>query len=272
VFVQVHNRGLNPATNVATKVFFANASVGLPDLPPGFWTGFPNNALPASSPWQEIAAHMAIPQIDGGRSQIVGFDWPVPATAADHTCLLVITSAGNDPLQTSVLNVGALVRGQKQCALKNVAVVNPPAAIGPRVLSVQLDLWRPGGGDGTFSLGLDRTPTGMLSGIVLSRRLSTLAAEQGLPQAAISAAHQAELARLLEQFPQLQQRLDLTTAYRGGRGVWLRSFPLEAQTPEPLVALVDPEPRVGQWSLLQYAADESVAGGFTLEAVSRGAG
>jgi hypothetical protein len=267
VLVQVHNRGANPATNVATKVFFANASVGLPNLPAGFWTGFPANVLPASSPWQAVAAHKVIPQIDGGRSQIVGFEWPVPMTAADHTCLLAAISADNDSIATTETSIGTLVLNQKKCALKNLTIVNPPPAIGPRVLAVPLNLWRTGGGE-TFSLALDRSPTAMVSGIVFSHRLSDLAAQSELPQAPLAEEHRAELARLSEQFPDVMAQLDTNVAYRGSRrGVWLRSFALEAQKPEPIVVLVEPRPRAGQWSLLQLGEDRAIVGGFTLQAL-----
>ena len=271
VLLQVHNRGANPATNVATKVFFANASVGLPNLPAGFWTGFPANTLPATSPWQAIAAHKVIPRIDSGRSQIVGFDWSVPMTAADHTCLLAIISADNDSIATTETSIGTLVLNQKKCALKNLTIVNPPPALGARVLAVPLNLWASGASK-TFSLALDRSPTSMVSGIVFSRRLSGLAKQGAIPQVALGEEHRAELARLSEQFPALKAQLDIGVAYRAPqRGVWLRSFPLDAKKPEPIVVLIEPRPRAGQWSLLQLGEDQSIVGGFTFQAISAGA-
>src|SRR5262249_52970768 len=84
VFVQVHNRGVKSATNVAVKVFFAASSVTLPNLPNGFWTNFPNNSVQLSSPWQAVAAHKIISAIEPGRAQIVSFDWPVAATVSNN--------------------------------------------------------------------------------------------------------------------------------------------------------------------------------------------
>lgn len=37
-YVQVQNRGVNKATNVQVRAFFADASAGLPALPPDFWS------------------------------------------------------------------------------------------------------------------------------------------------------------------------------------------------------------------------------------------
>lgn len=268
VMVQVHNRGMNAATNVAVRAFFADASVGLPNLPTGFWSGFPSNVLPATSPWRAVGPHQVIPRIDGGRSQIIGFEWPVPTTAAQHTCLLAVVSAGNDAIATTETNIGALVLNQKKAALKNLTVVNPPPTMGARVLAVPLDLWRTGSG-ATYSLGMDRTPTSMVSGIVFSRRLSTLAKQSGLPKITITEEHRAELARLALEFPRLKEQLDLETAYRAPRsGAWLSSFTLDAKQPEPIVVLVEPKPRVGQWSILQSDAEGAIVGGYTLEAIS----
>jgi hypothetical protein len=100
VFVQAHNRGVNPATNVAVKVFFAAAAVALPDLPTNFWSGFPNNVLPGGSPWQQIGPHKIIPSVEPGKSQIVGFEWAVPATAPSNISLLAIMTAENDSITT----------------------------------------------------------------------------------------------------------------------------------------------------------------------------
>src|SRR5207248_485229 len=96
VYVQAHNRGSRTATNVVVKVFFAASGVGFPDLPAVFWSNFPNNTLPADSPWQPVAAHQTIHSIAPGRSAVAGFEWTVPATATDATALLSIISAEND--------------------------------------------------------------------------------------------------------------------------------------------------------------------------------
>src|SRR5262249_48590516 len=131
VFVQVHNRGVKSATNVAVKVFFAASSVTLPNLPNGFWTNFPNNSVQVNSPWQAVAAHKVVAAIEPGRAQIVSFDWPVAATVSNNVALLSLISADNDSLATSELNVATLAQTNKKCGLKNVTVVNPSPGVGP---------------------------------------------------------------------------------------------------------------------------------------------
>ncbi len=268
VYVQVHNRGLNPATNVAVKVFIANASLGLPNLPAGFWTNFPNNSLPASSPWQAIAPHKVVPLVGTGRSQIVGFEWTVPASAADHTCLLAVLSAANDQIATGELNIATLVRNNKKCGLKNLTVVNPPPSIGPRVRLVPLNLWA-SGRFSKFSIGVDRAPAGMIRGIVLSKPLAKLAKETGLKSVKLDETEKAELTRLSKQFPALAKILDSSSAYVSTKaGVWLRGFELKPKSPETIVVLVEPQPRHGYWSLTQWGDDNYELGGFTLQAIA----
>jgi photosystem II stability/assembly factor-like uncharacterized protein len=267
VFVQVHNRGVNAATNVAVKVFFADASLGLPDLPAGFWTGFPANVLPGTSPWQPIAAHQVIPSIEGGRAEIIAFDWPVPATANDHSCLLAILSADNDEIATSELNIANLVLNNKKCGLKNLTVVDPPPAIGPRVRSLYLKMWGVGKEKRKFSLATDRGTRAILRGIVLSKRLSRLAQEAELEKVELTPADKAALERLTKENPALKDTLDVSTAYRAPRNLWLREFELDPEKPEPLVLLLTPRPPAGSWSLLQRNEQSQVVGGYTLQAL-----
>ncbi len=266
VYVEVHNRGLNPATNVAVKVFFADASLGLPDLPVGFWTGFPNNSLPSSSPWQAIAPHKVVPSVATGRAEVVGFEWTVPATAAAHSCLLAIISAADDAISTTELNIGALVLNNKKCGLKNLAVVDPPPSIGPRVRALRLNLW--GYRRRKYAFGLDRAAGALVRGIVLSRGLSKIARESKLERIKLTAEDKAELARLIKEVPHLKDRLDLTGAYLSRRrGVWLKSIEFDGKIPEPIVILLQPRARAGHWSIVQWADDGLVVGGFTLQAL-----
>ena len=80
VFVQVHNRGIHAAMNVAVKVFFAASAVTLPDLPTGFWSGFPNNVVPGASAWQQIGPHKVVAQYRTGQRA----NHPVRVDRAGH--------------------------------------------------------------------------------------------------------------------------------------------------------------------------------------------
>lgn len=269
VYIEVHNRGLNPATDVAVKVFFADASVGLPDLPVGFWTNFPNNVVPTTSPWQPIGPHTTVASAANDRAEVVGFEWTVPGTAADHSCLLAIVSAQNDPIATTELNIGTLVLNNRHCGLKNIAVVNPPPEIGPRVEAIKLNLW------GSrkwrrYALGVDRWP-GSLRGLVLSRRLGRLARAAGLKRLKILEEDRAAIARLVRQSFYLRRELDLTTAWvKARRGPWLKSIELNPEKAEAIVALVDRKAMSGHTSLVQWADDGTMVGGFTLQTIEKG--
>ena len=138
VYVRVNNRGVEPATNVSVSVYFASTTTtSLPKLPRKFWENFQNNKIeppvlgalsssPANfhsvtpvgrpagedacapgttpAPWQRIDNTKLIPVVAAGSSKIIGFDWSVPATAADTIALLSLISADNDPLVTDELH------------------------------------------------------------------------------------------------------------------------------------------------------------------------
>ena len=268
VFVQVHNRGLNPATNMAVKVFFADASLGLPDLPGGFWNNFPNNVLPAASPWQAIGPHKVVPVLEPGEAQVVGFDWNVPLAAADHTCLLAITQADNDTLATNELVVWALVTGNKKCGLKNLVVVNPPIQIGPPLIILKLNLW-PYPKWKKYHIGLDQGARSMVRGIVLSRTLSKFAGKSRLKTVALPDLKEwdAALRRQFRNYPKLKDQLDLSKVYLTPRsGPWFE-FEMTKKTPEIVVALIERTVKPGSCAIKQVASDGTVVGGFTLQAI-----
>jgi photosystem II stability/assembly factor-like uncharacterized protein len=265
VFVQVHNRGPNPAQNVAVKVFFADASAGLPDLPSGFWTGFPNNSLPAGSPWQAIAPHQTVPALETGRPAVVGFEWPVPAGAAGHTCLLAIITAGNDPVGTTELNVGTLVTTSKKCGLKNLTVVDAAAAPIPMI---KLDLW---GSKKSkwFSIHIDEGDGEgrRIRALVLSKRLTSYAEKAGLKRTKLTPGDLQGLEKLIKENRRLGEDLDLEGAFQiSKQGKWLPEIELDAEKPDPVVVLLDPKAPAGRVSIIQWdEGKKQPAGGFTVE-------
>jgi len=265
VFVQVHNRGISPAANVAVKVFFAASAVALPNLPAGFWIGFPNNVLPASSPWQQIGPHKVVPSVEAGGGQIVAFEWSVPATAPSNVGLLAIITADNDSVSSSELNITALVTGNKKCGLKNMVVVNPSPSVGPPIAALRLNVGNAGGFT-KYSLGGDRGAVSIIRGVVLSKRLSGLAKRARLKQIKLSTEDKDELAKLMTETPQLEKLLDTKAAYAPSDGVWLENISLTSKTAEPLVVLINPSARKRNGSIIQWASDGTVVGGFTFQA------
>ena len=266
VFVQVHNRGVLPALNVAVKVFFAASAVTLPNLPTGFWSGFPNNVLPSDSPWQPIGPPKVVARVECGGAEIVPFDWTVPGTAPPNASLLAIMTADNDSIATSELNIATLVTQNKKCGLTNTTVVNPSPETGPMVRALHLDLLA-SGASSIASLELDRASVRMIRGIVLSKRLAALAQKVKLKAVRLSADDRDELTKLTQASPRLRRQLHVKTAFAARAGAWLERIQLTADKPEPIVLLVDAAARKGYGSIIQRAADGTVVGGFTLQSI-----
>jgi hypothetical protein len=128
-YVQVHNRGINSATNVQVRAFFADASLGLPNLPSDFWSaGKPFLGTPSGTDWTSIGPTQSISQLPAAEPSVLEWDWAVPMTAADHSCLLVVATCVEDALSAAgVFDVASVVKGRKQVTLKNLHVVDPPA-------------------------------------------------------------------------------------------------------------------------------------------------
>ena len=113
VYVQVHNRGAAPASNVVVKILFADATPGLPDLPADFWTAFPGSSgMP--SPWTPIGSAQTIASLRPERPAVLEWDWTLPMSAATHSCLLVVTSCIEDPPGVKSLVLDTLVTQNRQ--------------------------------------------------------------------------------------------------------------------------------------------------------------
>jgi photosystem II stability/assembly factor-like uncharacterized protein len=128
VYVQVHNRGVNTATGVSVRAFWANAGGGLPDLPTDFWMAFPGADPADTSVWHPVGLAQSIPEIRPGEPEIVEWDWPVPGDAPDHTCMFAAITCTDDPVAETGLDVDAIVPGNKHITLKNLHVDGP---VGP---------------------------------------------------------------------------------------------------------------------------------------------
>jgi hypothetical protein len=119
IYVQVHNRGIQAATNVTVKILYADATPGLPNLPPDFWTAFPGNGT--TTLWKPIGAAKTIATISPTRPEILEWDWVLQAGAAQHSCLLIVTNCANDPIPPAhkVFDIATLVTQEKRVGLKN---------------------------------------------------------------------------------------------------------------------------------------------------------
>jgi hypothetical protein len=189
----------------------------------------------------------------------------VPATAPSNIGLLAVITADNDSVSTSELNIAALVTGSKKCGLKNMVVVNPSPSVGPPVAALRLNFGSTGAST-KYSLGVDRGALSIIRGIVLSKRLSGFAKKAKLKQIKLSTEDKDELAKLMTETPQLKKLLDAKAAYAPSDGVWLDNISLTSKRAEPLVVLVNPAARKRNGSIIQWASDGTVVGGFTFQA------
>jgi len=134
LYVQAHNRGPLSAHNVKVKVLYADASAGLPALPADFWSSFPNDWSAASS-WNTVDATVpfqSIPELLPHTPKVLSWNWTVPPSANDHTCMLAVISADEDPVVRSDANpndhlLWMIVPYDKHIALRNLHVITAAA-------------------------------------------------------------------------------------------------------------------------------------------------
>ncbi len=140
VYVQVHNRGLQPTVNTRVIALWADATTGLPLLPNNFWTTtFPASGacgpVDSSTGWNAAdpaSPCRTIPSIHPDVPEIVRFDWTVPPGAAEHTCMLAIVESVEQPLDPSIRatnerQLWVLVPNHRQIGLRNLHVVDSAA-------------------------------------------------------------------------------------------------------------------------------------------------
>jgi photosystem II stability/assembly factor-like uncharacterized protein len=123
VFVQVHQRGSIPATNVVVRLYAAS-TVGsespdsIPDLPVGFWAN-PDQPSPDSI-WKFVGSHFSLVGLQTGQPKVATFQWTVPEAVRGGFWLLATVTADNDKLNTTELNIQTLVQNEAKCAIKRV--------------------------------------------------------------------------------------------------------------------------------------------------------
>lgn len=135
VYVQLHNRGFQPATNVNVKILWTDASAGVPALPADFWSAFPGNSTNIAQ-WQPVGSAQIIASFKPGKPVVLEWDWTPPLTAADHSCMLVVIDSATDPIPAAnkVFDLGVLIPTEKRVGLKNFHVINalpapPPGGV-----------------------------------------------------------------------------------------------------------------------------------------------
>jgi hypothetical protein len=124
---------------------WADASAGLPALPRDFWTRtFPAGSttcgpLNPGSGWHFVDARnpcRVIPVVNPALPEVAAFDWQVPTTLADHSCMLVVMDSPDDPLEavlrtTNETRPWVFVPNSRHIAQRNLHVItvsNPQQA------------------------------------------------------------------------------------------------------------------------------------------------
>jgi hypothetical protein len=147
VYVQVHNRGVMPADNVRVMLLLANASMGLPPLPPGFEVNVRNGVPINTANWRTVGFD-TLNDVRVGFPKIAAFNLssgmlPPPANLAgnQHQCVLALVHHADDQFTNTETRVDVLSNDDRKAALKNLTVVQftgtlPPA--GPVVMPVRI--------------------------------------------------------------------------------------------------------------------------------------
>jgi hypothetical protein len=139
-YLQVHNRGYKPTSNVTVRAFTANASGGLPPLPSPLVP--PAFNLSSAAVWTPVGPARTIATLLPNRPAVVSWDVPFPSNTATHTCCLAVVSSPDDPITSSETDLNVLVPREKRVCLKNLHVVDPGSAAAPATI-VGIDFFNP---------------------------------------------------------------------------------------------------------------------------------
>lgn len=218
VYVQVHNRGIQPATNVTVKILFAAAAPVLPPLPPDFWTAFPGNGTTAV--WMPIGAAQTIPSISPTRPEILEWDWVPPAGQAPHTCLLVVMDCASDPIPATnkVLDVATLVTTEKRVGLKNLHLI--PALPAPLWFGLKIS----GLAKAADVLRVVGAPPGWSAGLLMPNTVASRVKTVGLSASKLGKPQIAALQRTLGANFKLYDPAQFRTLASGSAGAMITGF------------------------------------------------
>ena len=127
VWVQVHNRGPAAAASVQVRAYWAEKSGGaLPDLPSGFWAGFPGSDPPTSA-WQPLGPPVTIATVRPGEPALASWAWTLPGsgTGTDAGLIVAVTSAQDTFQAPASLTAPEAARESKYVAYRDVSTGIP---------------------------------------------------------------------------------------------------------------------------------------------------
>jgi hypothetical protein len=129
VYVQVHNRGILAANDVQVMLLAANASAGLPPLPPGYDINVRMGIPIHTEHWRTVGI-VTLNDVRVGMPKIAAFNLtsnllPPPANEAgnNHPCVLALIHHPDDPYTSTVTDTDANSLAERKAAQKNLALV-----------------------------------------------------------------------------------------------------------------------------------------------------
>jgi hypothetical protein len=218
VYVQIHNRGIEPATNVTVKILYADATPGLPNLPPDFWTAFPGNGTTTN--WKPIGTAQTIASISPTRPEVLEWDWVPPATAAQHSCLLIVADCASDPIPAvnKVFDISTLVTTEERVGLKNLHLINAlPAPLWSRLKISGLV-------QATDVLRVIGAPAGWSISLLMPSAVNANLKTKGFGAGKLNRQQTAELQRALQRNYNLYNPSQLKTLAPGAAGAEISGF------------------------------------------------
>jgi hypothetical protein len=129
VYVQVHNRGILPANDVRVMLLAANASAGLPPLPPGYDINVRMGMPIHTEDWRTVGI-VTLNDVRVGMPKIAAFNLtsnilPPPANQAgsNHQCVLALIHHPDDPYTSTITDTDANSLAERKAAHKNMDLV-----------------------------------------------------------------------------------------------------------------------------------------------------
>lgn len=132
IYVTLHNKGPFAVNNARVRVFFAPASMGLAPLPAGLLAN-PFGWNPAgASVWTPISISAAnVGRIEPGTTRLASWNFTIPMSAPQHSCLLAFITSDEDPFATGgITNPDELVVNNRKVALRNLDLDAMPGSGG----------------------------------------------------------------------------------------------------------------------------------------------
>jgi hypothetical protein len=139
VYVEVHNRGVTPGTNVQVMLLLANASAGLlaAPLPSGYASNVQSGTPISNANWQTVGI-ANIPTVTVGLPEVIEFNLPStmlppPSSlpAQNHYCLLAILNHPSDLFTNTLTNADQLTINDRKVAQRNLQIVNFTGTLPP---------------------------------------------------------------------------------------------------------------------------------------------